>query len=88
MMFVCCHPALTPDPTLTPTQQTTLDGLKGKTGSDFDTAFAIAQVAAHQDTLDGLKFYSTAGNLPELRKFAGDLIPTVAAHLNMAKALK
>ena len=41
-------PALTPDDALTAEQQSTLDGLKGKTGADFDTAYAAAQVDAHQ----------------------------------------
>jgi putative membrane protein len=59
-----------------------------KTGADFDTAYAADQVAAHQATLDALKSYSTSGDVPALKTFATGLIPTVTAHLNMAKGLK
>ena len=81
-------PAITPDPTLTPDQQAKVDALKVKTGADFDTAYAADQVAAHQATLDALKSYSTSGDVPGLKTFATGLIPTVTAHLNMAKGLK
>lgn len=81
-------PAITPDATLTAEQQQKLDALKLKTGADFDTGYAADQVAAHQATLDALKSYSVAGDVPELKTFATGLIPTVTAHLNMAKGLK
>ena len=80
-------PVVTPDDTLSAEQQATLDGLKGKTGADFDTAYAAAQVDAHQKTLDALKGYSAGGDNPTLKTFADRLIPTVTAHLNMAKGL-
>jgi putative membrane protein len=81
-------PALTPDDTLRPDQQTTLDSLKGKKGADFDTAYASAQVDAHQKALDALNGYAASGDNPTLKSFASGLIPTVTAHLNMAKGLK
>lgn len=81
-------PAITPDPTLTADQQQKIDALKVKTGADFDTAYAADQVAAHQATLDALQGYSTSGDVPALKTFATGLIPTVTAHLNMAKSLK
>jgi len=81
-------PAITPDPTLTPDQQAKVDALKAKTGADFDTAYAADQVAAHQATLDALKSYSASGDVPALKTFATGLVPTVTAHLNMAKGLK
>jgi len=81
-------PPLTPDPTLTADQQQKVDALKTKTGADFDTAYAADQVAAHQATLDALKDYSSSGDVPALKTFATGLIPTVTAHLNMAKGLK
>lgn len=81
-------PAITPDATLTPDQQSKLDAIKSKTGADFDTAYAADQVAAHEATLDALRTYSTSGDVPELKTFATGLVPTVTAHLNMAKALK
>jgi len=81
-------PAITPDPTLTPDLQAKADALKAKTGADFDAAYAADQVAAHQATLDALKSYSASGDVPALKTFATGLIPTVTAHLNMAKGLK
>lgn len=81
-------PAITPDPTLTVEQQTKLDALKATTGKAFDKAYAAAQVEGHQKTLEALRAYSSSGEVPELKAFATTLTPTVAAHLNMAKALK
>ena len=81
-------PPIAPDPTLTADQQQKVDALKAKTGADFDTAYAADQVAAHEATLDALKSYSTSGDVPALQSFATGLIPTVTAHLNMAKGLK
>jgi putative membrane protein len=80
-------PAITPQPQLTPVQQQTLDSLSAASGADFDTAYAKAQVDAHQITLDKLKAYSTGGAQASLKSFATGLIPVVTAHLNMAKAL-
>lgn len=82
------NPPLTPDDTLTAEQQQMLDGLKGKTGAELDSAYAAAQVKAHQATLDALKSYSASGDNAALKSFAEGLIPTVTAHLNMAKGLK
>lgn len=81
-------PAITPDPTLSAEQQQKLDDLKTKTGTAFDTAYKAIQLAAHQQTLDALKAYSATGDVPALKTFATGLTPTVAAHLNMATALK
>ena len=82
------NPSITPDDTLTAEQQSTLDSLKGKTGADFDTAYAAVQIDAHQKTLDALKNYAASGDNPQLKEFASGMVPTVTAHLNMAKALK
>ncbi|GAA0314612.1 hypothetical protein GCM10009087_26290 [Sphingomonas oligophenolica] len=81
-------PAITPDATLTPDQQQTLDALKAKTGADFDQAYIAAQIDGHQKTLDALKAYAASGDVPQLKTFATSLVPTVTAHLNMAKGLK
>ena len=81
-------PALTPDATLSAQQQATLDQLKSLKGKAFDEAYIAAQASGHQQTLDALKAYSTTGDVAQLKSFATDLIPTVTAHLNMAKGLK
>jgi putative membrane protein len=80
-------PAITPTVQLNSTQQQVLDGLKAKTGADFDRAYAAAQVDAHQQTLDVLKGYSASGDVVSLKDFATAMVPVVTAHLNMAKGL-
>lgn len=81
------NPPLTPNDTLNPDQQALLDGLKGKTGADFDAAYASAQVTAHQKTLDALKGYAASGDNAQLQAFATSMVPIVTAHLNLAKGL-
>ena len=81
-------PAMTPNDALNAEQQSMLDGLKGKTGADFDAAYVSAQVTAHQKTLDALNAYSSSGDNPKLQDLAKNTIPTVTAHLNLAKGLK
>ncbi|MEG3093426.1 DUF4142 domain-containing protein [Sphingomonas sp. PB1R3] len=81
-------PAITPDPTLNAEQQQQLDQMKGLTGTAFDQAYIAAQNAGHQQTLDTLKAYAATGDVASLKTFATGLIPTVTAHLNMAKGLK
>ena len=82
------NPPVTPDDALTAEQQSTLDNLKTLKGADFDAAYKTAQVDAHTKTLDALKNYSASGDTPALKTFADGLIPTVTAHLNMARGLK
>ncbi|WP_294238959.1 DUF4142 domain-containing protein [uncultured Sphingomonas sp.] len=81
-------PAITPDPTLNADQQQKLDQLKALNGKAFDEAYIAEQTAGHQQTLDVLKAYATTGDSAPLKSFATGLIPTVTAHLNMAKGLK
>jgi len=81
-------PAMTPDDTLAPDQQSKLDSLKSLKGADFDSAYSAAQVEAHQKTLAALNGYAASGDNPKLKEFASGLVPTVTAHLNMAKGLK
>jgi putative membrane protein len=80
-------PSITPDAGLTEAQQQTVDSLGKLTGADFDKAYAKAQVDAHQATLTALKDYASKGDSEALKAFAKELVPTVTAHLNMAKSL-
>ena len=81
-------PPVTPDDALSAEQQQTLNNLKGLTGAAFDSAYASAQVDAHQKALDALNGYAAGGDNAQLKTFATGLVPTVTAHLNMAKGLK
>ena len=80
-------PAITPAAELSPAQQQTLDNLATKSGAEFDTAYARAQVDGHQATLDTLKAYSASGDVPSLKAFATEAVPIVTGHLDMAKKL-
>ena len=81
-------PPLTPDDTLNAEQQALMAGLQGKTGAELDAAYKEAQVTAHQKTLDALNAYASGGDNPKLVELAKGMIPTVTAHLNLAKGLK
>lgn len=80
-------PAILPVALLSATQQKQVDALAATSGAEFDRTYAKAQSEAHQATLDVLKAYSATGDVPSLKAFATGLVPTVTAHLNMAKAL-
>jgi putative membrane protein len=80
-------PRITPVAGLTAAQQRTLTDLKTKSGADFDTTYAKAQVDAHTAALAELKAYAATGDVLSLRAFAGDIVPAVSMHLDMAKAL-
>ena len=79
---------LMPDDTLSPEQQQKLDSLKALNGKDFDSAYAAAQVEAHQKALDALNGYAAGGDNAKLKDLASGMVPTVTAHLNMSKSLK
>ena len=81
-------PAVTPDDTLSSDQQQKLDNLKGLHGAGFDEAYASAQVDAHQAALNALNGYAASGDNATLKDLAKGMVPTVTAHLNMAKSLK
>ena len=63
-------PAVTPDDTLSPGQQQKLDDLKGLHGAAFDSAYAAAQVDAHQAALDALNGYAASGDNAALKELA------------------
>ncbi|QWT16948.1 DUF4142 domain-containing protein [Sphingobium xenophagum] len=81
-------PPVVPNAALSAEQQATMDKLNSASGSAFDTAYIAAQTDGHQKTLDALRAYSASGDVPALKTLAGDMVPTVTAHLNMAKGLK
>ncbi|KQN26784.1 hypothetical protein ASE86_01860 [Sphingomonas sp. Leaf33] len=81
-------PAITPVATMTADQQAKLAAMRTATGADFDRLYVEAQKAAHTDALAALRAYAASGDVASLKAFATDLSPKVAAHLNMANALK
>ena len=81
-------PAITPDDALSADQQQKLDSLKALHGAAFDAAYATSQIEAHQKALDALNGYAASGDNAQLKTLASGMVPTVTAHLNMAKGLK
>jgi putative membrane protein len=81
-------PEIKPDPTLTSDQQSKLDDLAKLTGADFDKAYVDGQISAHEDALSLMKTYADKGDTPSLKTAAGEILPKVQDHLDMAKALK
>lgn len=80
-------PTLDMDDALNSGQQGILASLQGKTGAEFDRAYAVAQVSAHEKTLEALTAYAAVGDNAILQQYAKDLVPTVTAHLETAKEL-
>lgn len=81
-------PAITPDATMTPDQRAKLTAMRAANGAAFDRLYIDAQKTAHADTLATLKAYAASGDVAGLKSFAAEMSPKVAAHLNMANALK
>jgi putative membrane protein len=68
--------------------QSLLDDLRGKSGPDFDRAYAKLQVDAHKETIDADQDEANNGNNPQVKALAGDLLGTLQRHLNMAQNLQ
>ena len=67
--------------------QVIIDSLKDAKGEGFDTAFAQAQVDAHEEAIALFKSYSGNGDNAELKKFAAKGLPALEKHLDMARKL-
>ena len=81
-------PPITADDSLSPDQQAAMTSLQGKTGADFDSAYAAAQVERTRRHWTRSSAYAARATTPALQDFAKQMIPTVTAHLNLAKGLK
>jgi putative membrane protein len=68
--------------------QKLLDDLRGKSGPDFDQAFAKLQVDAHNETIDADQDEANFGRDPQVKALAGDLLGTLQHHLTMAEDLE
>jgi len=80
-------PAITPNPALNAEQEANLAALRSADGAAFDTAYKAQQIAAHEKALTAVKGYAASGDVPELKKFAGDAEKVVQAHLTKIKGL-
>jgi putative membrane protein len=68
--------------------QATLESLRAINGADFDRAYVAQMVKAHQATQQMLKSEIAAGTDADVRKLAGEMLPTVETHLQEAIRLK
>ena len=68
--------------------QAILDGLQGKDGTSFDTAYIAAQYDAHVEAVSLFKVYAARGDNVPLQMFAQELLPTLQAHLDVVSKLR
>ena len=81
-------PKITPDPTLTDSQNGKLDDLRKLAGGEFDKEYASQQVDAHQSALSLMTDYADHGDIASLKTVAGEIKPKVQAHLDKIQAIK
>lgn len=78
-----------PQPVLLPEHQALLDQLRAAgSGYAFDQAFQQIQIQAHQQALALHQNYATSGDVPALRTTAGQIVPVIQKHLQMAQSLQ
>jgi putative membrane protein len=80
-------PAITPSPALNTEQEANLEALRAADDAAFDALYKTQQVAAHEKALATVKDYAASGDVPELKKFAGEAEKIVQAHLTKIKGL-
>jgi putative membrane protein len=68
--------------------QSMINDLRGVPGRDFDRRSADQQVGAHQEARILLRGYARSGDNRALRRFAGDVLPTVQMHYAAAQTLQ
>jgi putative membrane protein len=67
--------------------QAKLDKLKGLSGTRFDKEYVQTQIDAHQKAVALFEGYAAAGDNDDLKKWAGDTLPTLREHLKEAQNL-
>lgn len=65
--------------------QRKLDELNNARGEDFSTTYARQQVEAHQEAVSLFEQYANGGDQPELKAWAGQTVPALKHHLEMAQ---
>ncbi|TDB68092.1 DUF4142 domain-containing protein [Arundinibacter roseus] len=74
--------------TLSDEKQRKYDDLAGKTGADFDKAYADMLVKAHKDDIDKFQEQANEGKDPDIKSWATGKVPTLQAHLTQAEQLQ
>jgi putative membrane protein len=68
--------------------QSKLDKLKSENGADFAKNYADMQVSAHKDAVGLFERYAKGGDNSDLKNWAGQTLPALQHHLEMAQGLK
>jgi putative membrane protein len=68
--------------------QSKLGKLKDKSGKDFSSDFDSMQVSAHQDAVSLFERYAKGGENADLKDWAGQTLPALKHHLEMAQGLE
>jgi putative membrane protein len=67
--------------------QSKLDKLKDASGKDFSSDFDSYQVSAHKHVVSLFERYAKGGDNSDLKDWAGETLPTLKHHLEMAREL-
>jgi putative membrane protein len=77
----------TPPSAMDNEHQDKLKQLQSTSGDQFDSAYASAQVKAHEEAVTLFRNYSTSGENAELKNWAAKTLPALQQHLQHAKSL-
>ncbi len=73
---------------LGPEMAARLEELRGTDGRSFDDIYLRAMVTTHEQQLAAYRAYAEDGEHPALRRFAAEMAPMFARHLEAARALR
>jgi putative membrane protein len=65
-----------------------INDMRQKKGKDFDKDYVDMMVKDHNDDIDEFKKEADNGNDPDLKAWAGNKLPTLQHHLEMAKSIQ
>ncbi len=68
--------------------QATYDRLSKLQGEDFDKAYAHDMVMDHENDISAFKKEASQGQNPQMKEFAAKTLPTLEAHLKLAKQME
>ena len=68
--------------------KSTIDGLKSKTGADFDKEYVEDMVDDHEKDVDAFADKAKNATDPDIKAFAEKTLPTLRKHLDAIKAIQ
>ncbi|MGE5457822.1 MAG: DUF4142 domain-containing protein [Methanococcaceae archaeon] len=75
-------------PTMDDKHHDKMTDIQKKTGADFDKDYMSEMVDDHDKDVDKFKKFAENGTDPELKSFAGKLLPVLLMHQDSAKKIK